>query len=159
MRQSVYIETSIFSFYHDERRSPSVVAMREWTRQWWDERRHDYELLTSTAVLAELDAGCLPHREEALEMAKGLPAIAIENGTEDIVEVYIQHKVMPADPVGDPLHLALASMHKCDYLLTWNCTHLANANTFGHIHRINALLGLYTPILTTPLELLGGREP
>ena len=71
---------------------------------------------------------------------------------------YIQRKVMPADPVGDPLHLALASTHKCDYLLTWNCRHLANANKFGHIHRINALLGLFTPVLTTPLELLGEED-
>jgi predicted nucleic acid-binding protein len=62
---------------------------------------------------------------------------------------------MPRDPLGDALHLALASHHKCDYLLTWNCQHLANANKFTHIKRVNALLGLHVPILTTPLELMG----
>ncbi len=155
MKQTVYIETSIFSFYHDDRLSPDVVAMREWTRQWWDGRRHQYDIVTSTAVLAELDIGSLPHREKAFKMAQGLPVVPIDTGTEEVVKVYIRHKVMPEDPVGDPLHLALASMHKCDYLLTWNCNHLANANKFGHIHRVNALLGLHTPILTTPLELLG----
>ena len=72
----------------------------------------------------------------------------------DIVEVYIKHKLMPRDPVGDALHLALASYHKCDFLLTWNCKNLANANKFGHIRRINGLLGLYTPNIVTPLELL-----
>ena len=61
---------------------------------------------------------------------------------------------MPRDPVGDALHLALASYHKCDFLLTWNCKNLANANKFGHIRRINGLLGLYTPNIVTPLELL-----
>jgi len=55
MNATVYVETSIFSFYHDERRSPDVVAMRGWTRQWWDRKRDDYELVTSTAVLVELD--------------------------------------------------------------------------------------------------------
>ena len=58
---------------------------------------------------------------------------------------------MPADPGGDALHLALASYHKCDFLVTWNCQHLANANKFGHIRRVNAMLGLFVPALVTPL--------
>lgn len=156
MVESVYIETSIFSFYHDRRMAPAVIAMRDWTRQWWDGHRQRYEVVTSTAVLAELDTGSLPHRDDALAMATGLPAIPVEDDIQEIVEVYIKHRVMPNDPVGDALHLALASFHKFDYLLTWNCEHLANANKFGHIRRINTLMGLQTPALVTPLELMGG---
>lgn len=59
---------------------------------------------------------------------------------------------------GDALHLALASHHKCEFLVTWNCRHLANANKFGHIRRVNTLLGLYVPTLTTPLEMLGDND-
>jgi hypothetical protein len=58
-------------------------------------------------------------------------------------------------PAGDALHLALASFHECDYLVTWNCRHLANASKFGQIRRINAVLRLKTPELVTPPELLG----
>ncbi len=65
---------------------------------------------------------------------------------------------MPDDPVGDALHLAMASYYKCDFLLTWNCRHLANANKFDHIRRINTLLGLFVPALVTPLELLGEND-
>lgn len=65
---------------------------------------------------------------------------------------------MPADPTGDALHLALASFHKCDFLVTWNCRHLANANKFGHIRRVNQLLDLYVPVLATPLEMLGDDD-
>ena len=158
MAESVYIETSIFSFYHDRRTSPAVTAMRDWTRQWWDGHRQRYSVITSTAVLAELDTGSLPHRDDALAMAMGLPAIPVEDDIQEIVEVYIKHRVMPNNPLGDALHLALASFHKCDYLLTWNCEHLANANKFGHIRRINALLALHIPTLVTPLELMGGTE-
>lgn len=61
---------------------------------------------------------------------------------------------MPANPAGDALHLAVASVQRCDFLVTWNCRHLANANKFGHIRRVNTLLGLYVPTLVTPLELL-----
>jgi hypothetical protein len=72
-----------------------------------------------------------------------------------IVSTYIGHRLMPKDPGGDALHLALASFYKCDFLLTWNCRHLANANKFGHIRRINGMRGLYVPALVTPLELKG----
>jgi hypothetical protein len=61
---------------------------------------------------------------------------------------------MPRSPVGDALHLALASYHRCDFLVTWNCKHLANAGKFAHIRRVNGLLGLFVPLLVTPLELL-----
>jgi len=62
--------------------------------------------------------------------------------------------VMPRNSLGDALHLALTSYHGCHFLLTWNCVHLANANKFEHIRHVNTLLGLYVPLLTTPVELL-----
>ena len=71
----------------------------------------------------------------------------------EIADVYIWHKLMPAEAMGDADHLALASFYNCDMLVTWNCRHLANANKTGHIRRVNALLGLRTPMLVTPLEL------
>jgi hypothetical protein len=61
-----------------------------------------------------------------------LSLIDIEPEIAEIVKFYIQNQVMPNDPLGDALHLAIASYHKCDFLLTWNCRHLANANKFGH---------------------------
>ena len=156
MSASVYIETSIFSFYHDSRQAPAVVAMREWTREWWASHRPRYDTATSTAVLAELDTGSLAHRADAHALALTLPAVPVGNELGEIVQVYIKHHVMPSDPLGDALHLALASFHKFDYLLTWNCRHLANANKFGHIRRVNGMLGLHVPDLVTPLELMGG---
>ena len=62
---------------------------------------------------------------------------------------------MPRDLSGDALHLALASYHKCDYLLTWICKHLANPNKFQHIRVVNTVLGLYVPVITTPNQLIG----
>lgn len=72
----------------------------------------------------------------------------------EIVDVYVAQHVMPNDPRGDALHLALASYHHCHFLLTWNCRHLANANKFEHIRYINSEMGLFTPVMTTPFELL-----
>ena len=135
-----------------------MVARRGWTRQWWDEHQSAFKIVTSDAVVDELERGKHPVKEEALSLIEHVELLSIEEEIAEIVEAYIQHKVMPSDPVGDALHLALASYHKCDFLLTWNCRHLANANKFGHIRRINTVLGLFVLTLTTPLELLGGAD-
>jgi len=79
----------------------------------------------------------------------------IDTAVAEIVAAYDKHKIMPKDPFGDALHLALASYHRCDFLVTWNCQHLANARKFGHIRRVNGMLGLFVPELVTPMELLG----
>ncbi len=158
MKKKVYIETSIPSFYYEVRTEPEMIAMKEWTRKWWDDYKDSYLLVTSEAVLDELKDGDYPNKDKILNLANGLPLLPIESSIVDIVETYIKRKVMPADPVGDALHLALASHHKCDFLLTWNCNHIANANKFDHIRRINTLLGLYIPSLVTPLELQWGKE-
>jgi predicted nucleic acid-binding protein len=134
-----------------------MVAQKAWTRQWWDHKRHDYILVTSEAVLEELQHGDYPNKEKTISLVEEIKLVRIEPPIIEIVQTYIDHKVMPRDPTGDALHLALASYHKCDFLLTWNCSHLANANKFKHISRINTMLGLYVPILATPLEMLGGE--
>src|SRR4051812_28021496 len=151
----VYVETTIPSFYHDARTTPDIMVRRDWTRQWWEGAADQYELVTSPAVLEELAAGLSERSIARLSLMQHLPVLPIEPAILEIVSVYVRHKLMPADPGGDALHLALASYHKCDFLVTWNCQHLANANKFGHIRRVNTMLGLFVPMLVTPLELLG----
>lgn len=158
MKPRVYIETTIPSFYYEVRPEPEMIARKTWTRDWWLHHRHDSEAVISIAVLDELKRGSHPRKSEVLELVQDLPLVGIEIAVAEIVEVYIRHKVMPQDPAGDALHLALASYHRCDFLLTWNCLHLANANKFDHIRRINVMLGLFVPLLVTPLELLGGQN-
>jgi predicted nucleic acid-binding protein len=151
-----YIETTIPSFYYEIRSEPSMIARRDWTRSWLDSAMTSNRIVSSVAVIDELRRGDFPGREEALAMLDGFEMLAIEDAVYEIVEAYLAYKLMPADPFGDALHLALASYHRCDFLVTWNCQHLANANKFGQIRRINGILGLFTPELVTPMELLGG---
>jgi len=158
MRKRVYIETSIPSFYVGTRREPEMVARRHWTREWWDTRRQAYEVVTSLAVVEELEGGDYPNKADALQLIAGVPLLAVAPAIAPIVDAYIDRRVMPADPRGDAMHLAMASYHSCHFLLTWNCQHLANANKFDHIRFVNSELGLFCPILTTPVELLGLEE-
>lgn len=158
MPSRVYVETSIPSFFFEERPQAEMVARRGWTRSWWTAASATSELVTSVAVIEELERGEFSAKQDCLELVAALPLLAIESPILEVVEAYIRHRVMPADPVGDALHLALASYHRCDFLVTWNCRHIANANKFGHIRRVNTMLGLFNPALVTPLELLGGTE-
>ncbi|MFC1462699.1 type II toxin-antitoxin system VapC family toxin [Verrucomicrobiota bacterium] len=152
---TVYIETSVVGAYFDDREDVVSVAQRHWTRRWWDEERQKYEIVCSEAVLSELGHSDYPHSDEALDLIDDTRRLDIDEAVGDIAKVYISRGIMPQDPVGDALHLALCSFHKCDYLLTWNCRHIANPNKFERIRLINSTLGLFVPTLVTPNQLVG----
>ena len=121
---SVYIKTTIPSFYHEVRTEPDMVARRAWTREWWDEHRSRYDVVTSEAVIDELERGDHPVTERALGLVEDVDRLPIIPEIGEIVEAYVEHQVMPDDPVGDPLHLAVASYHKCDFLQVRFFAHL-----------------------------------
>jgi hypothetical protein len=137
----VYVETTIPSFYFTTRSGAAAVTQREWTRRWWALARERFSLVTSQPVLDELRQGDYPSREAALDLIRGLPLLEVTPAVAEVVATYIQHRVMPADPAGDALHLALASYHRGEFLVTWNCRHLTNTRKFGHIRRVNATVG------------------
>ena len=154
----VYVETTIPSYFHEKRTAPEIVARREWTRRWWANAATHHLLVTSEAVIHELKDGPSEHQSDWMGLIDTLPLLSIDAAIGEIVAAYIHHRLMPSSPEGDALHLALASYHECDFLVTWNCRHLANANKFGHIRRVNSMLGLFVPALVTPLQLLGGDD-
>jgi predicted nucleic acid-binding protein len=151
MKEKVYIDSTIPSYYHDER--DSLRTFIHITRQWWDEESENYEIVISEAVIQELGMGDYPNRELILEMVKDIHLLAGVLELEHITQFYIDNYVMPKSLIGDAVHLAYASYYNIEYLLTWNCNHLANANKRRHIRVINGRLGINTPEIITPLEL------
>lgn len=105
----VYIETSIPSFYYEVRSELNMVARREWTREWWSSAADNYTLTTSLAVLNELSRGEFLRKDDVTRLLSGLSFLPIESAIAELVEAYIQPPVMPNDPLGDALHLAIAS--------------------------------------------------
>jgi hypothetical protein len=151
--KTVYIETSVPSFFFETRTEPEMIARRNWTRLWWKTYSPNYRMVTSDGVFAELGRGNYDFQEDALSLMKDIQTLQVEDDIATIIDVYIGNHLMPKERIGDALHLALASFHKCDFLLTWNCTHIANANKFEHIRIVNTRLGLFVPSLVTPMEL------
>jgi hypothetical protein len=108
-------------------------------------------------IFSWLNPGDYPRKEKILEFVSQLEQLEPSAEISQIVDYYIKNKLMPKDERGDAVHLAYASYYKIDFLLTWNCNHLANANKTRHIKIINARLDLFTPEIITPLELFTER--
>lgn len=151
MKRSVYLDTTILSYYVDERPELGVHIKR--TREWWNKERQFYDLYISDFVLAELNEGNFPKQIEALKLTRDINILEYVSKIDQIVDFYIKSTLMPSKDIRDALHLAYTSLYKIDVLLTWNCTHLANINKKEHIKNINLRLGLFEPEIITPLEL------
>ena len=92
MRSRAYVETSVVSFYHEIRSEPDMIARRDWTRRFWDIAREEYTLLTSVAVLEELERGNFPNKQDAMNLATSLPLLPGPDEILAIVETYISQK-------------------------------------------------------------------
>lgn len=156
MASSVYIETTIPS-YLTAWRSPelSMAAKQQLTRQSWDDRRHYFDLFISDAVLLEAAAGDADAARRRLEVLDGIPVLDPLPEADEIVVTLIDRLALPNRALVDAAHIAICIVHGIDYLLTWNCTHIANATFQPIIHSVCDDFGFSTPVLCTPDQLMG----
>lgn len=103
MKRTVYIETTIPSFYYETRDEAVFAAMRQWTREWWDAERSAYRCFTSDAVINEVESGDHPEKQRKLTLLGSLDLLEIQMDLEEIVEVYLANFLMPKDELGDAL--------------------------------------------------------
>lgn len=157
MKKTVYIETTIPS-YLTGRASNNLIAAgeQEVTRQWWEERRPRYHLYVSELVLKEAMQGDTGAAQRRLECLTDIDVLEIDNEAIRLTEALLKSKVFPEKAIADAGHIALAARYELDYLLTWNCKHIANAEMIRQISHVVSTAGYYMPIICTPLELSGG---
>jgi predicted nucleic acid-binding protein len=156
---SVYIETSIPSYYFETRSTPEAITWRRATRHWWEEYRPFFDLVTSDVTLEELSRAPSAKADPGRELLAGLPLAARSDAVVRVAAYYIEHRLVPRAAIADAMHIALASHHGIDHLLTWNIQHLANPNKTKHLAVLNRRLRLSTPTLVTPLTLLPEITP
>jgi predicted nucleic acid-binding protein len=152
MKKKVYMDTTIASYYYDNRQETEFLIKT--TRSWFRTQAGLYNIYISEATLVEAEAGEYPNKKKVVDFVNRWRMLRYDAMLGDIVEAYIKNHLMPKEYGGDALHLAYASYYKIDFLLTWNCNHLANANKKEHIRVINSKLGLFVPEITTPLALI-----
>jgi predicted nucleic acid-binding protein len=153
--KSVYIETSILSYLTARpSRDVRAAAWQQLTVQWWDAARRRYELYTSEIVVAEAREGDPSAAERRFEAVRGIPELVVDAEDESLAAKLIVGGGFPPAAELDALHVALAAVHAVDFLLTWNCRHINNADTKPAIRSICALAGYVCPEICTPQELL-----
>jgi len=154
--ETVYLDTNIISYYFSN--LPEYKIFRDTTREWWAKKSKNYYLCTSMAAESELKSGEYLHQEEALQFIRKIAIFPIHDEIEKIAQYYIDHQLAPKENIqqlrGDALHLAVCAFYQIDFLLTWNQRHLANINKLHRFRIMNAQLGLGTPQIVTPMQLL-----
>ena len=158
MKPKVYIETTIPSYLAGRPSRDLVVAgNQELTREWWDERRAAFDLYISQFVLDEAAIGDLKAVRRRMDVLNGLSELEITEAAEQLAEKLIRGGVIPVKAAADAAHIAVAAVSGMDYLLTWNCKHIANAEIMKKIYRLCEAEGFNCPVICTPAELMGGN--
>ncbi len=155
--ESVYIETSILGYLTARPSRDIIVAANiEITREWWEFRRNDFILYTSEAVLEEVTKGNTAIASQRLDILRDFPLLALNEAAQGLAKQFLTRSNLPPKAKVDAIHIAAATVHGMDYLLTWNCKHIANAQIQRKLAEISIDFGYELPILCTPNELLGG---
>lgn len=156
MPPKVYIETTIPSYLTSRpSRDLLIAGHQQVTHQWWEDRRHDFELYVSQLVEDECGAGDSSMAGKRLDLIRGIPLLEISSDVDRLANQLITIGPIPKKAEIDAAHISVAAIHQIDYLLTWNCRHIANAEMQLSIRAICREAGFEPPIICTPEELLG----
>ncbi|NLE60278.1 MAG: type II toxin-antitoxin system VapC family toxin [Planctomycetes bacterium] len=158
MRRSVYIETTIISYLKAwPSRDLVRAAEQQITREWWDEQRPKFDLYTAQLVLIEAGAGDAEAAAERLAVLRELPLLDTTERAIQVADMLLASAALPERADRDALHVGVAADNGMDFLLTWNCRHLANAMLRDRIEEVCEEAGLRPPKICTPDELMGAE--
>lgn len=155
MPKRVFIETTIPSYLAARpARDLRQAARQQITHDWWQHRRHRFDLCTSQIVLNEAAAGDSEVATQRAVFLDGIPLLDITVPVEQLADAILRSGLLPPKAARDAFHIAVVAVHEIDILLTWNCRHIANASILRELEDVVAAQGYRIPILCTPEELL-----
>ena len=156
MSETVYIETSILG-YLTARSHNNLILMANVaaTQAWWDNRRSQFALYISQVVLDEVGRGDAQMAARRLEILRDLPLLEVNLAVQNLAAQLLSKSNLPPKASDDALHIAVATVYGLDYLLTWNCKHIANAQIQKKLAQISGDAGYELPTICTPYELMG----
>jgi len=155
MKPTVYLETTIASYLTAwPSRDLVTAAHQQLTGEWWQTRRDEFEMFVSRLVLQEASGGDPGAAARRLAVLNDLPILEVTEEAASLAQELVRKVPLPARAAVDALHIAIAVVHGIDYLLTWNCTHIANAALRTEIEAVSRAHGYASPVICTPEELL-----
>jgi hypothetical protein len=156
MKSKVYIETTIVSYLTARpSRDLVIAAHQQITQEWWTNRRSDFELYASQLVVQESSAGEAQMAQLRLASLDETLLLKVNSEAVALARKLVEKGPLPEKAAIDALHIAIATVHGMDYLLTWNCKHIANAEMQTTVAAISRASGYEPPVICTPEELLG----
>lgn len=154
--ESVYLETTLISYLVARpSRDLLVAAHQQATQDWWADRRSQFECYVSQVVIDEASLGDPGEAQKRMAAIANLPVLEIDEEAEALAAAILSSQAIPPRAGRDAAHVAVAAVHAIDYLVTWNCRHLANAQIMRRISLVCDRLGHRMPIICTPEELMG----
>lgn len=146
--------------YLTARPSRDVVAAghQQTSLDWWARRRNDFDLVASLLVVNEARLGDPEMARRRLALLEGVPLLEVSEAAQQLAVSIVKKGLLPQAAYPDALHIGTAAVHQIDYLLTWNCTHIANAEILPRVALISEQFGLTLPYICTPEELLGDPQ-
>lgn len=157
--ETVYLETTIISYLVSNPSRDLIVAGHQAvTRQWWDVQRPLFGCFASAVVLEEVQQGDRHMAAKRLEALEGIPVLEITEATAELIRRIVAAGVLPPRATRDAAHVAIATTGGVDYLLTWNCRHIANAKIETRLRAVCESAGWRMPALCTPEELMGEED-
>jgi len=156
---TAYIETTIPSYYTARNARSILQASRQLaTREWWDGGCSGFDLVTSTETLNEAGEGDPEMAKERLGLLQQMRVLPVTRQAADLARQLVACGLVPETASPDAVHIALASVHRIDFLVTWNFKHIANPHIRERMRtRINNS-GYRMPVMCSPEELLNEDE-
>lgn len=156
MTETVYIETSVIGYLTARSTKNLIIAANmEITRDWWQNYRDNFDLYISQVVLDEVARGDDEIATKRLKIVRDFPLLEVTESVDELASEFMTKSNLPPKASDDAIHIAVATIHGLDYLLTWNCKHIANAHIQKKLREICLNLGYTLPTICTPYELIG----
>jgi len=155
VKPKVYVETTVVSYLTSRlSRDLLVAGHQQVTQEWWQLKRQDFDLFCSQVVVREAREGDPEAAARRLEAIKDVPLLETTEAALDLASELIERGAVPPGKPEDAFHIAIAAVHGADYLLTWNCAHIANAKMRHLVEQVCRELGYEAPVICTPEELI-----
>ncbi len=150
------METSVVSYRASRpSRDLLVAAHQQITREWWDSKLGRYDVFISDIVIQEIEQGDAEAAQDRLTLVSSFPILAVTEGAERLAGLYMREMPLPSKAIRDALHMAIASLNGMNYLVTWNCRHIAQGWSKRRLLELNTEQGIESPVICTPEELGG----
>ena len=153
MKKSLYLETSVLGAYLDN----GEPFRRDLTIRWWEHELGDYTAYISPLVVRELERMEEPRRTSYLNLIREMPQLEITEEAAILADGYVARGIFHRKYLANALHVALASVNKADFIVTWDFGHLANVHRQARIQLFNTIAGFFVPLIVTPEFLINAE--